>query len=93
MTLTHALEVIQGENCRQKVTMIEYEDGSGTKFNYRLQGYTENRFIDLTDYAEKSEAYESMDKWIFMLNDPNTSPMGRAVAATRVRDAFLKIIS
>lgn len=30
------------------IQMIEFEDGSGTKFNYRLKGEKENRFIDLS---------------------------------------------
>ena len=30
------------------IQMIEFEDGSGTKFNYRLKGEQKNRFIDLS---------------------------------------------
>jgi len=29
------------------IQMIEFEDGSGFKFNYRLKGETKNRFINL----------------------------------------------
>jgi hypothetical protein len=30
------------------IQMIEFEDGSQTKFNYRLKGEQKNRFIDLS---------------------------------------------
>lgn len=54
MTLTEAINVIEAKNNHQKVSMIEYEDGTGKKFIYRLYGESKQRFIDLTNYSKKT---------------------------------------
>jgi hypothetical protein len=37
----------------KQVVFIEYEDGSGTKFNYKLKGETQQRFTDLSNLADR----------------------------------------
>jgi hypothetical protein len=46
MTLTQAVEVLEAK-FQKKLGMIEIEDGSGYKFNYRILGEQKNKFIDL----------------------------------------------
>lgn len=49
MTLEQAIKQIEKQHFafQLPIQMIEFEDGSGTKFNYRLKGETKNRFIHL----------------------------------------------
>ena len=49
MTLEQAIKQIEKKHYsfQLPIQMIEFEDGSGTKFNYRLKGETKNRFIHL----------------------------------------------
>lgn len=46
MTLQQAITEIEKIH-QSKIQMIEFEDGSGYKFNYRLFGDTKNKFINL----------------------------------------------
>ena len=69
MTLEQAIKVIEKEY-QKKVAMIEFEDGSGYKFNYRLSGEQKNRFISICPTSENNEfvglfmaAKKIMDKW------------------------------
>lgn len=49
MTLDQAIKEISKQHFsfQLPIQMIEFEDGSGTKFNYRLKGETKNRFVNL----------------------------------------------
>jgi len=49
MTLEQAIKEISKQHFsfQLPIQMIEFEDGSGTKFNYRLKGETKNRFVNL----------------------------------------------
>jgi hypothetical protein len=49
MTLQQAITEIEKRHFAYQLPlqMIEFEDGSGYKFNYRLKGENNNRFIDL----------------------------------------------
>jgi hypothetical protein len=46
MELLKAVEVIQ-KKFNKKLSMIEFEDGSGYKFNYQFFGERDKKFIDL----------------------------------------------
>ena len=43
-TLAYAAECLEKAS-KKPVTFIEYEDGSGTTFNNRLEGEGKNRFV------------------------------------------------
>ena len=43
-TLAYAIECLE-KATNKTVTFIEYEDGSGTTFNYKLEGDSRVRFI------------------------------------------------
>lgn len=45
MELLKAVEMIQ-KKFGKKLSMIEFEDGSGYKFNYKLFGEQDKKFID-----------------------------------------------
>lgn len=49
MTLQEAIKEISKQHFsfQLPIQMIEFEDGSGRKFNYRLNGETKNRFIHI----------------------------------------------
>jgi hypothetical protein len=47
MTLIEAIQKLETKH-QSKVTMIEYEDGSGNKFNYKLANGNKSFFADLT---------------------------------------------
>ena len=68
MTLQEAITQIENRFPFCNVVMIEFEDGSGMKFNFRLGGDKENRFINLTPKTNEfvgrfMEAKKIMDKW------------------------------
>ena len=68
MTLEQAIKVIESQY-QKKVAMIEFEDGSGYKFNYRLMGEQKNRFISIQPQTNEfvgrfMAAKTIMDKWI-----------------------------
>ena len=68
MTLIEALLKIKQAIPMHDVVMIEQEDGSGMKFNYRLKGEKNNRFVDFTKrdnpFVERFyEAAKIMEKW------------------------------
>lgn len=73
MTLIEALIQIEKYHFtfQLPIQMIEFEDGSGTKFNYRLNGETKNRYIDLSkpekqnlEWVKQWEvAAKIMEKW------------------------------
>ena len=48
MTLIEALIEIKKAVPLHEVSFIEFEDGSGMKFNYRFKNDKVNRFIDFT---------------------------------------------
>lgn len=52
MKLYQAAHIIQ-EIFKQDVVLIEYEDGSGVKFNYRLKGQSGKGFINLKNFTYK----------------------------------------
>ena len=41
--------ILIAQMAKKPVTAIEFEDGSGTKFNFKLDGSNKWSFIDLTD--------------------------------------------
>jgi hypothetical protein len=70
MTLTMAIKKLETMFPSKTIAMIEFEDGSGSKFNYRIQGEQKNRFIDFTQEINPKEFFERfmsaktiMDKW------------------------------
>lgn len=70
MTLQDAINLIEIKHF-EKVVKIEFEDGSGHKFNYRLKGESKDRFInikekfaDVNEFVKQfMEAKKIMDKW------------------------------
>ena len=46
-TLAYAIECLE-KALKKQIVFIEYEDGSGKTFNYRLAGETRNRFVRFT---------------------------------------------
>lgn len=68
MTLIEALVQIKQAIPTHNVVMIEQEDGSGMKFNYRLEGEKKNRFVDFTKWKNEfveqfHAAAKIMEKW------------------------------
>ena len=61
MTLAQALDKIEKKHLLP-VQMIEFEDGSGLKFNYRLSGEKENRFISFQPINEFLGFYSEVKK-------------------------------
>ena len=65
MTLAQAIEVLESKHQKQ-LAMVEFEDGSGYKFNYRISGEQKNRFIDLwaDDYFKQyQQVIQIIGKW------------------------------
>jgi hypothetical protein len=67
MTLEQAIKEIKNQ-FNKDVVMIEFEDGSGYKFNYRLKGEQKNRFISIKPKTNEfvglyQQAAEIMAKW------------------------------
>ena len=65
MTLAQAIEVLESKH-QAKIGMIEFEDGSGYKFNYRILGEQKNKFIDLwaDDYFKQyQQVLQVIGKW------------------------------
>lgn len=67
MTLEQAIKEIE-VRFQRKVAMIEFEDGSGYKFNFRLANERENRYINLKPATNEfvgrfMAAKKIMDKW------------------------------
>jgi hypothetical protein len=46
-TLAYAIECLE-KALKKPIVFIEYEDGSGKTFNYRLVDDTKNRFVRFT---------------------------------------------
>lgn len=61
--LHQAAHIIQ-EIFKQDVVYIEFEDGSGDKFNYRLSGQSKNHFINLKNikYLEQNSLKKILNK-------------------------------
>ena len=65
MTLAQAVEVLEAK-FQKKLGMIEFEDGSGYKFNYRILGEQKNKFVDLwvDDYFKQyQQVADIIGKW------------------------------
>jgi hypothetical protein len=65
MTLSQAIQVLEAKH-QEKLAMIEIEDGSGYKFNYRILGEQKNKFIDLwaDDFLKQYQQVEQIiGKW------------------------------
>ena len=69
MILTDAIKMIQSLHL-DKIVMIEFEDGSGHKFNYKLSSEDKKRFINLKDkivtngfVQQYEEVAKIMNKW------------------------------
>ena len=65
MTLANAIEVLESKH-QKPLAMVEFEDGSGYKFNYRLMGEQKNKFIDLwvDDYFKQyQQVADIIGKW------------------------------
>jgi hypothetical protein len=68
MTLQQAITEIEKVHFAYQlpIVMIEFEDGSGYKFNYRLKNEQKNRFIDLKSNEFTDRFYQAIkiiDKW------------------------------
>jgi len=68
MTLIQAIKQIEKQHYsfQLPIQKIEYEDGSGFKFIYRLKGEAKDRFVDYSnDEFVKTfwAAKKIMDKW------------------------------
>lgn len=70
MTLAQAITEIEKRHFSYQlpIQMIEFEDGSGMKFNYRLKSEQKNRFISFQPKTNEfvgrfMEAKKIMDKW------------------------------
>lgn len=65
MTLTQALEVLQAKH-HAKLSMIAFEDGTGYKFNYRILGEKETKYINLWAddfFKQYQQVYQIIGKW------------------------------
>jgi hypothetical protein len=59
MKLYQAAHIIQSI-FKQDVIFIEFEDGSGVKFNYRLKGQSERSFINLKNIIYKDSSVRNI---------------------------------
>ena len=59
MELYQAAQIIQSI-FKQKVVLIEFEDGSGVKFNYRLKGQSGRSFINLKNIIYKDNSVSNI---------------------------------
>ncbi len=59
MELYQAAQIIQSI-FKQKVVLIEFEDGSGVKFNYRLKGQSGRSFINLKNIIYKNNSVSNI---------------------------------
>lgn len=98
MTLTEAIciidDIINSKSGlkHKQVTSIEFEDGSGHKFNYSVDCENEKRFIDLSEWVEKQNAIKEIKKWLpYLFTD--TSQMGKDWAKVRINQACHKLVS
>ena len=65
MTLAQGIDVLEAKH-QTRLAMIEFEDGSLYKFNYRLVGESENKFISLKDdafFIQYQKAAQIIGKW------------------------------
>jgi len=81
MELKEAIKMIENHN-NEKVVMIEFEDGSGYKFNYRLKGESKSRFIDFQTnefFYQFMEAKKIMDNWFKSSTDEDFQEIKKLV--------------
>ena len=94
MTLGEAVCIIANNknlSHNKEVMMIEYEDGSFMKFNYRLNGETDYRFVDLSLQEKKKSALRSIEVWLDHID--GDSEDGRDYARLRITEAYKTIIN
>ncbi len=58
-TLITAIQQIEATT-QKKVMMIEFEDGSGYKFNCRFKGEREETFIDLSPKVQRMKRFNEL---------------------------------
>ena len=102
MTLKEAISIIEDvhpSRCEPKyVMMIEYEDGSLFKFNYRLIGETKNRFIDLRPHhiqlekiRQKEALVGNLKMWTTTLFEEDISQKGIEHCTQRINEINQKL--
>lgn len=60
-TLANALEILNKVNDREVISIM-YEDGSGKKFLYKLEGDNEYQFIDLVKFMDNLSNIQEIAK-------------------------------
>ena len=104
MTLRQAIKIIQSIHevlgASAEVKMIEQEDGSGTRFNYKLKNDIHPRFINLKPYQEKLEQVEEKKKllselemWTYTSFSETISTTGKEHTQERTADILNKLPS
>jgi len=95
MTLTEAIQIIRaihevlGES--SEVVMIEVEDGSRMRFNYRLKHDTQNRYINLKPYHDKLEVIRQLEMWTYSSFSETISVRGKEHVTERINQILNKI--
>ena len=94
MTITQAIPIIESIhnvlNANKEVVMIEMEDGSGMRFNYKLKFDTQPRFINLTDYYNKLQLVKQLEGWVHESFSEIISIRGKDAVNERIKDIINK---
>ena len=102
MTLTEAQQIIEAIHSvlgsSKEVVMIEVEDGSRMRFNYRLKHDTRNRYIDLKPYHDKledvrykAELVRKLEMWTYESFSETISVRGKEAVNERINQILNKI--
>ena len=102
MTLKEAIDIIESIHhvlgSSKEVVMIEVEDGSRMRFNYRLKHDTRNRYIDLKPYhdrlivvKQKYELVKNLEMWIYESFNETISVRGKEAVNERINQILNKI--
>lgn len=102
MTLSEAQQIIEAIHTvlrtGSQLKMIEYEDGTGMRFNYKLMHDTYPRFINLRPYydklavvREKRKLIEKLEMWTYESFNETISVLGKEVVDERINQILNKI--
>ena len=102
MTLTEAIQIIRAIHevlgSSSEVAMIEVEDGSRMRFNYRLKHDTQNRYIDLKPYhdklqviRQKEDDLKTLEMWTYTSFSETISVTGKKHVTEKINQILNKI--
>lgn len=102
LTLTEAQQIIESIHrvlgVDSSLNMIEYEDGSGMRFNYKLARDTYPRFINLRPYYDKLQVVkekrmlvDNLEMWLYESFNETISVRGKEAVNERISQILNKI--